>query len=837
LTDPDPFIPKIKISKEEVKVIESWNLIHHLKAILEAKRNALFSKTDGKKKTNLTLKYGIDANFASEPRKAHLCTLFISEGKSASQYTSKWIDNMENGTDVCGILPVRGKFLNVLRANDEHILANKEIEELKKMLRLEEGMDYSNPENLKRLRYGRVVIMADADDDGKHIVALLLLYFHRFFPSLLHIGFVYNYLSPIIRVMKGRNSKKFLTFGEYEKWRKRNLKTYKTWTPRYFKGLGSSTDEEIKEDYNDPKIVKCIYDDYAPYTIRLAFSKQYKDQRKAWLAKFGLAAETELVADDQAISEYINTELVKFGMLSLTRAIPKLNDGFKESHRKVIWGALKVFKVKCGAKYRSMKVERFAGEAATYTNYHHGGISLQGAIKGMAQDFPGANNLPYFARIGQFGSRKEGGKDAAHGRYIETYPEKWLPYVFREEDLPLLNIKEDEGIQIEPETFYPILPMQLINGAQGIAIGSSTFIPPHNPLDIVNWLKCRINGKELPELVPWFRGFSGTVTVIDRRKEAKKKKTAKRTPLDIEKPANKVSLRIMDGAVVLNREEESDSEETPPIEDADNEEEDLIPDYAEELEDYVRKYREEKGQPSYALITEGKYHVDRKGEIVITELPIGRWSVPYYHWLQKLRELKMVKKIKNKSKTNSPGYVLVGFTPIPSLKSLRLRSQLPMSNMVLLDERNYPKRYDSVEEILEAFYVQRLEIYEKRKAYLIDQMEKNIPKLENKRAFIIAVAVDETLVIQNRPKKDVEADMNEMGFDKELLRTAVSKFTQDEIESLTKEIEDLRKSIEKLKDTPPESIYLLELQEFERVYRKEYNLNSKSNKIKLNKKK
>jgi len=418
LSDPNPFIPRIRISKEEIQPVMEWSMIQHLLAILEAKKNALLSKSDSKKRRNISTQNGRDANEAGK-RKSSQCTLYIVEGLSASNYPKKLIDNMENGRDFCGILPIRGKFLNTRKAKVERIAKNKEIAELKKMLGLVEEMDYRDPKNFKTLRYGKVVIMADSDDDGKHIVALLLLYFHCRFPSLLQIGYVYNYLTPIIRVVKGKRSHKFYTHSEYESWKLRN-KNFSNWKHIYFKGLGRTTDAQIKEDFHDQHVIHCLYDDYAPETIELAFAKEMGDERKAWLAYFSDAHGEEVVEEAQPISQFLNTELIKFGLLNLRRAIPCMMDGLKDSQRKVMWGAYqiwnteKVGKIKCGnATYKEMKVARIAADAAGKTNYHHGERSLENTIVAMAQDFTGSNNLPYFCRDGQFGTRDLGGKDAA----------------------------------------------------------------------------------------------------------------------------------------------------------------------------------------------------------------------------------------------------------------------------------------------------------------------------------------------------------------------------------------------------------------------------------------
>ncbi len=824
LSGPKPYI---RVTEKEIKPVMEWNMIQHLLAIIEAKKNQLLSQTDGKKRGNISTKNGRDANQAGK-RKSQQCTLCIVEGLSASSYPKKLIDNMDNGRDLWGILPIRGKFLNVMKASCGKIANNKEIFELKKMLGLMEGVDYSIPENLKKLRYGRVIIMADADDDGKHIVALLLLYFHCRFPSLLQIGYVYNYLTPIIRVTKGKRGHKFFMMSEYEKWKKRN-KNWHTWKTIYFKGLGRATDEQINEDYEDQRIIHCLYDDWAPQTITLAFSKERSDERKAWLAHFKEIVDVELV-DQQPISEFINTELVKYGQLGLRRAIPNEMDGFKDSQRKVMWGAFRIWdnekngKIKVGnTKYKEMKVARIAARAAEFTNYHHGERSLEGTLVAMAQDFPGANNLPFFSRDGQFGTRDMGGKDASEGRYVETKPEKWIPLIFRREDLPILKLKKDEGEDVEPECFYPILPPVLINGANGIALAYSTYWPNHNPLDVVRWIKCKIGNKPLPVLTPWYRGFSGSIEVIDRRKGKRKRKEKK--PDITRDTEENLDIPDLDGPNIPSLEEfnENTGEEEVEV----NE-----PDFMKEIHAYVREFREERGRPLYSLVTRGKFHTAPNGKIVITELPIGRWTHPYLKWLEKLRdEDKLIRDVRDLSKSNLPGFELTGFKPIPSHKSLALRTQYGMSNMVLLDMEDKPQRYDSVADYLEVFYTKRLYYYGVRKEHILRQWAEKGETLRQKQTFLRAV-IENELVIENRNKEDIFVDMDAMHLPHHLLtETKLVKLTEDEIVKLDEKIETLRTNIETLENTNPEKMWLQELGEFEREYRKHYKLPSRGDKL------
>jgi DNA topoisomerase-2 len=160
-------------------------------------------------------------------------------------------------------------------------------------------------------------------------------------------------------------------------------------------------------------------------------------------------------------------------------------------------------------------VAQFAGYVSEHTGYHHGEASLNETIIGMAQDFMGSNNIPWLVPQGQFGTRIQGGKDAASPRYIHTYLQPRVRKLVPEEDFPILKYRDDDGLPVEPEWYAPVLPMLLVNGARGIGTGYSTYIPPCDPKVVKNMLIRKIKaGTPLNSttLVPYFEGFKGTYT-------------------------------------------------------------------------------------------------------------------------------------------------------------------------------------------------------------------------------------------------------------------------------------------------------------------------------------
>ena len=129
----------------------------------------------------------------------------------------------------------------------------------------------------------------------------------------------------------------------------------------------------------------------------------------------------------------------------------------------------------------------------------------------MAQNFVGSNNINMLLPIGQFGTRNQGGKEAASPRYIFTNLSPVTRAIYHPDDDAILNYLEEEGQSIEPNYYLPILPLSLINGAEGIGTGWSTSIPCHNPRDVATNLIRMMRNETYEQMHPWFKGFQGTI--------------------------------------------------------------------------------------------------------------------------------------------------------------------------------------------------------------------------------------------------------------------------------------------------------------------------------------
>ncbi|CAE8610014.1 unnamed protein product, partial [Polarella glacialis] len=183
------------------------------------------------------------------------CTLILTEGDSAKALAVAGLSVI--GRDKWGVFPLRGKVLNVRDATLHQMMANTEIQNLIKIVGLDLNREYDA--ELKGLRYGSVMIMADQDFDGSHIKGLLINLIHAWWPSLARLpGFLKEFFTPIVKASRGKQQISFYTIPEYEEWKK-NSEQGKGYRVKYYKGLGTSTSKEAKEYFSALEAHKLSY--------------------------------------------------------------------------------------------------------------------------------------------------------------------------------------------------------------------------------------------------------------------------------------------------------------------------------------------------------------------------------------------------------------------------------------------------------------------------------------------------------------------------------------------------------------------------------------------------
>jgi len=468
------------------------------------------------------------ANWAGGRRSAD-CVLILCEGLSAKTFAVQGIKKgwgSRRGRDVFGIYPFRGKCLNVRNASAKAVSANREWSDLMDILNMEKNIDYTASAGFQRLRYGKVVLLTDADTDGVHIASLIINFFHVMNPSLLQRGqFLYWMRAPVARVWAPR----VLTFYSEQKYRQflEDCKGHHSVKSKFFKGLGTCSNDDIDASFGE-HVLEMQFDAGAANALDECFSDRAVAQRRAQIQQFDPRAQTTEPTDQRyPISLFLRQEWIRFCVDDCERSIPHLLDGLKTSQRKILHAVLEKPVLH---RNPAIKVAQLAGYVAELTHYHHGEQCLHDTICKMAQQFTGANfaNLPLLTPEGQFGSRLYLGKDAASGRYIYTKGVPYLEALFPPADASVLQPRWEDGAQVEPCFYLPILPLILVNGCRtGIGTGWSCTIPPFEPLQLIAALDTHLSGGAWRmDWTPHYRGFTG---MIDRLSDTAFKCTGRLT--------------------------------------------------------------------------------------------------------------------------------------------------------------------------------------------------------------------------------------------------------------------------------------------------------------------
>ena len=240
-----------KVTGDEIQHYFDRNL-EVLKAVIGcAEKAAKIRKTEEKAKTNMLTKqkFSFDSNGKlanCESREVSKCEIFIVEGDSAGGSAKTARNRMYQA-----ILPIRGKILNVEKASIDKVLANAEIKTMINAFGCGFSEGYGNDFDITKLRYDKIIIMADADVDGAHISTLLLTLFYRFMPELIYEGHVYIAMPPLYKAVPARGEEEYLYDDKaLERYRKRHKGPF---TLQRYKGLGEMDANQLWETTLDPE--------------------------------------------------------------------------------------------------------------------------------------------------------------------------------------------------------------------------------------------------------------------------------------------------------------------------------------------------------------------------------------------------------------------------------------------------------------------------------------------------------------------------------------------------------------------------------------------------------
>lgn len=468
------------------------------------------------------------APFTRTPSKRLQCTVLLTEGFSAKDLADAGLGEVDKR--FFGVLAMRGKPPNTLSQGWAGIMKNDFLKILTGVLGLRPYTDYGNDAAGRKLlashlRYGRVMIMADQDHDGDHIVGLVLAFFEALGIDFVRQAdavspfktFLWRFGTPIVKgdlrvkSSSGASSSKaggrkrsrknqggerdetipltFMSLVDFENWRESHPAESKRYRFQYLKGLGSSTDADAKRYFRalDEHTLRMTRDADAHDTISKYYDKSQAHARRDLLRSYA-ERRGDIIdwkSDGVSVTQYLHRAVLPFEFAALIRAIPSLVDGLKQvSQRKVLFAMLK------RQAFSKIKVSQAAAMCAEVAEYPHGEVSLENTIVNLAQVHKGTNNINLLVPEGQFGSQNRPRDAHAAARYMYTRVRKDVVNALTRalDDAPILRheLNEDGDGVVEPQVYGYVVPGVLVNGAEGIGCGWKTSIPPFDPSKLVS---------------------------------------------------------------------------------------------------------------------------------------------------------------------------------------------------------------------------------------------------------------------------------------------------------------------------------------------------------------
>lgn len=758
------FGSKCEVSDKFIEKIAKLGVMNTACALNDVKSVKDSKKTDGSKTKNIRgINQLTDANWAGTS-KSNQCILLCGEGDSAVAGIRAGLTTEDR--NIFGIYALRGKMLNVRGEAMSKISKNKEIQDLKKILGLETEKNYKTIEDVhNNLRYSKILFMTDQDLDGSHITGLAVNVFQYLWPSLLKLDDFCGYMNtPILKARKNSQTLVFYNDGEYNEWKNTCDDTH-TWNIKYYKGLGSSTGKEFREYFENQKIVYFKHiGETSDTKIDMVFNKTRAEERKYWLENT-YNPNMYLDTNDKNVTfdDFFDCDFIHFSNYDCQRSIPNLMDGLKTSLRKILYSAFKRNLV------HDIKVAQLSGYVSEHSGYHHGESSLNSTIIGMAQTFVGSNNINLFNPNGQFGTRLRGGKDSASERYIYTQLNSITRFIYRDIDDKILNYLNDDGTFVEPTFYAPIIPMILVNGVKGIGTGFSTDIMCYNPSEIINYLKYKLTNDAQyanQAFIPYYEGFKGLII-----------------------PMNETATKYLF-----------------------------------------------KG--CYTKISEDK--------IQVTELPVGTWTDSFKEHLEKLLDVKAdahlsltVKDFNDMSTdVNVEFNIIFHKGVLENLeqntdefgcngvhKLLKLISTNTNTNMHVFDANAQLQKYTNVVDIIDDYFVQRLQLYNVRREMMIDIFKSELVILKNKARFI-QETLEGTVDLRRKDKQTVNSLLTNLNFDiiegdvnfKYLVKMTMDSVTEDNVIKINSNYLQKQTELDNLLNLTIEEMWLSELYELETQY-------------------
>lgn len=665
------------------------------------------------------------------------CHLLILEGDSAKSLAVSGLSVV--GREKFGIFPLRGVPLNVRTAKDA--MSNKEVSNLVKICGVYPGCSWRD------LKYGKIVILSDQDYDGSHIGGLIMNMFAFMVKDIKENPDVLKrFVTPIIKATHKHDASVVKVFHSMQRFREfEAAENPDEYTFRYLKGLGTNTASEARDLFRrlDENMINITIGEACERELAHFFDDRFSDVRKEKIQNADPAScidyenQKTITGDD-----FLNKEMIQWACYANKRGIAHGVDGLTPARRKCLY-----YFLTCGNK-GGQKISQVAAAIAAKTMYLHGEASLIECLVGTCQDYVGTNNVAFLQPIGQFGSRLDTPRTHAAPRYIFTKLDPVAKYVFRNEDLDLLQYESEENVKIEPTHLVPVIPTVLVNGAQGLTCGFNTYVPTFNACELCDYLVDRLAGSTQPfDLQPYFEGFKGATEASSER-----------------------------------------------------------------------------------VVTRGKFERIDDRSVIVTELPVCKWTEVFLTELKKDINAAVARKggLKVVDVINDSTDVLVsirvkfendisGLSDEAIESSLKLTSTFSVRNMNLFASDGKLVKYDSYQGIADDHYTTRLALYGLRRKHQLDSRAADLVLKSEKLRFVEDVLEKRIALEPGRSAEEFGSLLETTGYLKingdyeHLLKISIRSFTAENVSSLRDEIDALNRAIEALAAKTPESIWTDEL--------------------------
>ena len=655
--------------------------------------------------------------------------------------------------------------------------------------------------------------------DGSHIKGLLMKFFTRFWPSLLSIPnhpFLWEFITPLLIASRSlrsaaafratsagnvalpsvaipvhatptmavqrprtavamppstvttpwltvqtKNQERVLFYSknDYDRWLETPHGKSAGWgkKPKYYKGLGTSTTQEMIIYCKNLQRHKHFFTpltDNDETMIDTAFGKSPDNlqSRKRWLKRstYDVFEGVDFSRPCMSYADFMNCAVRQFAYDATLRAIPCAIDALKPGQRKILYVCFLRNLV-----HKEIKVAQLSGSVAERSGYHHNEKSIETTSVKMAHTHVGSNNINTLQPIGQFGTRINGGKAAA-GRYLFTLLEPIARLIYRPEDDKILHYLIDDGMQVEPQYYVPILPMVLVNGTKGLGVGWSTSIPNFNPRDLIVRLYHLLAEED--------EGTTGqqelnldTSTAADLT-----------NPIDVAEVAAQVAHESEPSVPAHEYEGDLSTIAVAPAADLPVDmSSDVLPleplakhpraqGLIDQLGSLAPWYRGFTGTwtrlgPQNFLQT-GIIEQTSPITFRITDLPAGVWTDKQKVLLEKMLIKEKIEEFKEYH-TDTKVRFDIEMLPEQVEKVVQsgktwtqffgLEKKVSLRNMVLFDKDGRLRKFDTPEDILYYVYQERLRLYQVRKEFMIKTLESEIRILKNRVRYIRAVRADD----------------------------------------------------------------------------------------------